>query len=124
MHILPWNAFVFPWLDPLLGGPIESHMRNGTPFHNGIRDPYNWEHPLLMLWRMQFTERRTCQHWMSGFGWLPGNNTEFNDYYAKIKNLVPAERRFHMDLRKHGYKELCKFLNISGNPICNKDGPI
>merc|ERR1712151_2974 len=124
MHILPWNAFIFPWLDPLMGGPIEDHMRNGRPFHKGTLNYFNAEHPLVMLWRMQFFERRVCQHIMSGFLSPSYNETMYNDYWAWIKKRVPAERRLHFNMRKHGHKDMCKFLNISGNPMCEHKGPI
>merc|ERR1712032_1387577 len=78
-----------------------------------------------MLWRMQFFERRVCSHAMSGFfGKTYSSESMYNDYWAWIKKKVPAERCFHFDMTKHGYKDLCKFFNITGKPICEQKGPI
>merc|ERR1712050_565633 len=68
IHILPWNAFVLPILDPLFGSPIDDHMRNGKPFHEGLFNSMGHEPFVLCIWRLQLTERRQCQHWSSGFG--------------------------------------------------------
>merc|ERR1712079_735731 len=97
-------------------------MRSGAPFHQGIADSYNAEHPLLMLWRMQFTERRTCEHWVSGLPKVVETQTEFEEFWGKVKTIVPAKRRFHWNMKKHGYKDLCKFLNITGKTFCEREG--
>merc|ERR1712137_547295 len=52
------------------------------------------------------------------------NETMYSDYWDWIKKKVPAERRFHFNMKKHGHKDLCQFFSISGNPICDKEGPI
>merc|ERR1711879_867396 len=43
MHIMPWNAFLFPILDPLTGSTIENFMREGTSHHRGIEDTLGFE---------------------------------------------------------------------------------
>mmetsp|Transcript_56175 Transcript_56175/g.158322 ORF Transcript_56175/g.158322 Transcript_56175/m.158322 type:complete len:133 (-) Transcript_56175:164-562(-) len=72
---------------------------------------------------MQFTERRERHHRYSGLGYTPGDELEYRKFWDAIK-VVPAERRLHWDMRKHGYKDLCAFLNISGNPYCGRSGTL
>merc|ERR1712079_731977 len=99
-------------------------MYNGRPFHKGTLNYFNAEHPMVMLWRMQLFERRVRQHLMSGFVTSAYNQSMYDDYWVWIKKAVPAERRFHFDMRKHGHRDLCKFFNISGKAICEQKGPI
>lgn len=122
MHFLPWNAIVLPVLDPLFGSPITRQMREGLPFHAGVEsDP--WEPMLVCIWRMQCTERKTLAHWYSGFRGSASDEYEYHKYWEAVER-VPKEDRFEWNMKKHGYKDLCKFLNITGNPLCERPGPL
>merc|ERR1719189_39050 len=69
------------------------------------------------------TEHKILQHAYSGTGFSPRNEFEYQAYWDAIK-IIPEERRFHWNMKKHGNKDLCKFLNISGNPNCELPGPL
>jgi len=79
---------------------------------------------LVCIWRMQCTEHRTLHHWYSGMGYMPETEIEEKKFWDAIKKVAPPEKRLHFSMKKHGYKELCKFLNVSGNPICEKSGTL
>merc|ERR1711972_437148 len=123
MHFLPWNAFVLPLLDPLFGHQVQTYFREGLPAHRGIHNSMGHELLLVCLIRMQMTEHTVLQHRYSGLAYSPDGEQEYHDYWEAIK-IVPKERRFHWNMKKHGYKDLCKFLNISGNPNCELPGPL
>merc|ERR550525_945081 len=63
------------------------------------------------------------QHHYSGLNFGSWNEYIY-DAYWEAAEIVPKERRFYWNMKKHGYKDLCTFLNISGNPLCEKPGPL
>merc|ERR1719150_3641558 len=121
MHYLPWNAFVLPMLDPLFGYPLRDLFREGKPFHRGIYTTMGHESILTCIMRMQCTEHKTLHHWYSGLGFGPTTELEYKNYWDAV-DKVPKEDRFVWNMKKHGYKDLCKFLNITDNPYCEKSG--
>lgn len=123
MHILPWNAFLLPILDPLFGNPIEEFMRNGEPFHRGIFNSMGHGHLLVCIWRLQLAEHRRWQHGKSGFTIDRPHATRMKQFWEAV-NVVPAENRFDWNMKKHTFGDLCKFLNISGKPVCELSGTL
>merc|ERR1719266_37366 len=78
---------------------------------------------MTCLMRMQFTERRILSHQRSGMGINLNSEYKYKKYWDAIK-VVPEEKKFFWNMKKHGHKDLCKFLNITGNPMCEKPGPL
>merc|ERR1712061_722361 len=73
---------------------------------------------------MQFSERRIHQHSMSGFSNQAYTQSKYEDFWARVKKTVPAGRRLHFDMKKHGHRDLCKFLSVSGKSMCENKGPL
>eukprot|EP01095_Lingulamoeba_sp_RSL-Kostka_P003446 TRINITY_DN14420_c0_g1_i1.p1 TRINITY_DN14420_c0_g1~~TRINITY_DN14420_c0_g1_i1.p1 ORF type:complete len:271 (+),score=60.87 TRINITY_DN14420_c0_g1_i1:38-850(+) len=44
----------------------------------------------------------------------------FNDHIDEVKQTVPEERLLVFDVKKHGYKELCRFLDVDP-PVDDND---
>ena len=119
-HFLPWGYITLPVLDYINGYPIKHWMETGGP-------PSSTESAMTKLVRCQMNARRVMSHWFSGLGnegHGRGSTEEgYKAFWEEGYERIPAENRFDFDMKKHGYADLCRFLNIKDRPECLEEGP-
>jgi len=114
LSLVPWHYLFLSVLEPMYGYPVHTLLEEGGPPTHQVMTP------ITMLYFWSVTMDRIAAHiGEPGLGWYPGDDAQWHFYYDTVRLKVPAEDRFEFDYRKHGYEDLCEFLNI--NP-CPKKG--
>mmetsp|Transcript_34654 Transcript_34654/g.107672 ORF Transcript_34654/g.107672 Transcript_34654/m.107672 type:complete len:409 (+) Transcript_34654:60-1286(+) len=105
VHALPW-IFLTQAIDRLTGSPGKKLMlRGGPPL--GIETGF-----LPNLYLTPFSARRTLSHLYSGLKLFIYTKANYEDFYKVPYERIPEERRMSWNMRKHGWKDLCAFLEV------------
>jgi len=108
---LPW-AGLLRLLDPLLGSPISSTIREGGPAVTHISPPLMYVYHQLVhprrLWPAWFVEPVTFA--------FPSNEEQYAQVAKDVQASVPPERLLSWDPRKGTFEELCAFVGVSPCP--------
>eukprot|EP00415_Alexandrium_ostenfeldii_P001196 UN1196 len=105
MHFLPWTVLLF-YLDPLAGSPVEKMMREGGP-------PVTQHYPLFLAWYHTATNtRRILMHWSVGLGIHMPSEVDYDDYFDRVRRVVPKENLLEWDMKRNTWEDLCKFVGV------------
>mmetsp|Transcript_73966 Transcript_73966/g.154165 ORF Transcript_73966/g.154165 Transcript_73966/m.154165 type:complete len:396 (-) Transcript_73966:210-1397(-) len=108
--VLPWGA-LFRVLDPLVGGTIETMLKTGGPPVCQV-----YETPYVALFHILMSPRRVVNRWFSGMAGWPTNKEEFDAFHERVKAEVPPDRLIEWNMKKHGWEDLCSFLEMENCP--------
>lgn len=97
-------------------------MHNGKPFHRGLFDTVGHEPLLVSIGGCSSPSIAHANTGIVALGSILKKYSMNNSGTCSI--FVPAERRFKWNMKQHGLKDLCQFLNISGKPECEMPGPL
>lgn len=108
-----------PWCD--IWKDLSDHYKDAK-FVNLVRDPIEWRRSLIKLaskWNNPYPKPwklKTISDYLKD-----PNGEDFIKRNQEVKNWFKNKRNFiELDWRYHGYKQLCKFLNL---PNTNKPLP-
>lgn len=112
---MPW-PLVLSWMDGrILNDQLKTHLETGWP-------PSCQEYGLTQaLYQTSVAGRRIMTHWFSGIGMAPFMRSEYQTYWLKLRQRVPASQIFHFDMKRHGWEDLCEITGI-GRESCPKTG--
>mmetsp|Transcript_84738 Transcript_84738/g.263194 ORF Transcript_84738/g.263194 Transcript_84738/m.263194 type:complete len:500 (+) Transcript_84738:71-1570(+) len=108
---LPWGYLILNVLEPLNGYPIRTLLEEGGP-------PINQAVTAITLYYYSSVQRERVSMRIGekSIGWWPKDEENFHLWYDLVRLQVPAKDRFEFDYRKHGFEDLCKFLEIDPCP--------
>merc|ERR1712032_1230506 len=116
IHLMPWGVVLFPALDAISGGAIDSFFRNGEP--NAYAKGLPLKYTMTQIGTRQVGARHRSK--------LTYQNFTKESYYAwfdEVRRRVPANDRMEWSVKKNTLKDLCDFLGIRGHPGCEKPMP-
>jgi len=114
MHFLPYGIIFQHIIDPLFGRQFKNFLEQGGP-------PHNQRQSAMVRFGMSFLgAERIYRHWFSGTMVHPETESEYLDYWQQWRDIVPRDRLFEWDMKKHTWEELCRFTEA---PNCeNRTG--
>jgi len=104
VHGMPW-VLPIRALDSLYGSPFRKFMLSGQELFNGL--PEVLDLPLGII-----TGRRISTHLFAGLKVIPFVGEEYHNFYKLAYERIPQERRMSWNMSKHGWEDLCAFLDI------------
>lgn len=108
---LPWAALL-RLLDPFLGSPISSTIREGGPSVSHLSPP------LMYAYNQMVHHRRMYPAWLiePPTYVFPRNMDQYAQVAKDVQASVPPERLLSWDPRKNTFEELCAFVGVSPCP--------
>mmetsp|Transcript_39051 Transcript_39051/g.78778 ORF Transcript_39051/g.78778 Transcript_39051/m.78778 type:complete len:332 (+) Transcript_39051:136-1131(+) len=113
MHVLPYQALVYPALDALTGNTLLSIASSG-------RSWFDDEDAMTMLYNHGISERRVIQHLKSGLSFRTHSERDYEAYWEEARRRIPKERLLEFNMKKSTAKDLCDFLKVEG-PACDPE---